>query len=74
LLWYWEHTIPDAADFGAHVEYVNFNAVKHGLADQARDFPYSSFHRAVTRGKYPADWGGGAQPDGEMGERDDAAA
>ena len=71
---YWEHTIRDAADFSAHVDYVNFNAVKHGLVDEARDWPYSSFHRAVARGEYPADWGGGAQPDVAMGERDEAAA
>ena len=35
---FWEHTISDEADFEAHVEYVHFNAVRHGLVDCPHDW------------------------------------
>ena len=56
---YWEHLIRDEADFRAHVDYVHFNPVKHGLVRRVGDWPYSTFHRLVEEGVYPADWGGG---------------
>ena len=28
---FWEHLIRDHADFKAHMDYVHFNPVKHGL-------------------------------------------
>lgn len=55
---YWEHVIRDDADLARHVDYIHFNPVKHGLVSRARDWPHSSFHRYVERGKLPADWGG----------------
>jgi putative transposase len=66
---YWEHTICDERDYAAHVDYVHFNPVKHGLVSRAADWPFSSFHRAVARGDYPVDWGGGEMGEGEYGER-----
>jgi putative transposase len=57
---YWEHTIRDEHDLERHVEYIHFNPVRHGLAACPRDWPYSSFHRWVRAGDYPADWGCGA--------------
>ncbi len=56
---FWEHTIRDDRDYAAHVDYVHFNPVKHGLVCDVRDWPYSSFHRHVARGGYPASWAGG---------------
>ncbi len=53
---YWEHTIRDDRDYAAHVDYVHFNPVKHGLAAHPADWPYSSFARSVTLGLYPIDW------------------
>jgi REP-associated tyrosine transposase len=53
---YWEHTIRDDADFARHFDYIHFNPVKHGHVDRARDWPYSSFHRAVRLGVYPREW------------------
>ena len=53
---FWEHAIRDEQDFAAHVNYVHFNAVRHGLVRHAADWPYSTFHRAVRAGQYPADW------------------
>jgi putative transposase len=66
---FWEHTIREDRDYAAHVDYVHFNPVKHGLVDHVADWPFSSVHRFVTRGLYPADWRyAGAEPP-EPGER-----
>jgi putative transposase len=56
---YWEHLIRDDADFRAHMDYVHFNPVKHGLVKRVCDWPYSTFHRWVEQGVYPLDWAGG---------------
>ena len=65
---YWEHTILDDQDYAMHMDYVHFNLVKHGLVENAGDWPFSSFHRAVARGIYPAAWGGDGGSEGEFGE------
>jgi REP-associated tyrosine transposase len=39
------------------------------LVTQVRDWPYSSFHRDMRAGMFPADWGGDAETMGEFGER-----
>lgn len=53
---YWEHTIRDERDYSAHMDYICFNPVKHGLVENVKDWPYSSFHRDVQKGFYPEDW------------------
>lgn len=55
---FWEHTLRDERDFRRHLDYIHFNPVKHGLVRRTGDWPYSSFHRWVRDGGYPADWGG----------------
>lgn len=55
---YWEHLIRDDLDYQRHFDYIHINPMKHGHAQQVRDWPYSSFHRAVRDGIYPADWAG----------------
>ena len=55
---YWEHLIKNDADYQAHMDYVHINPLKHGLVSQVKDWPYSTFHRWVTHGLYPADWAG----------------
>ena len=55
---YWEHVIRDEADMARHIDYINFNPVKHGLVSRVCDWPHSSFHRYVAEGVLPADWGG----------------
>ena len=55
---YWEHLVRDEADFQAHLNYVHYNPVKHGLVKQVKDWPYSTFHRWVRQGVYPLDWAG----------------
>jgi putative transposase len=42
---FWEHSIRDAADYEAHVDYCHWNPVKHGFVARAVDWPYSSVHR-----------------------------
>jgi Transposase and inactivated derivatives len=53
---YWEHVIRDERDYHRHLDYIHFNPVKHGYVRAVKDWPYSSFHRWVKRGLYPADW------------------
>jgi putative transposase len=66
---FWEHTIRDGQDYNAHFDYIHYNPVKHGLVDHVADWPYSSFHRAVTKGLYPASWeGDGGMPLNDAGE------
>jgi len=55
---YWEHTIHDEADLRAHLDYIHYNPVKHGLVDRVRDWPFSSFHSYVRRSQLPLDWAG----------------
>ncbi len=56
---FWEHLIRDETDLQAHMDYVHFNPVRHGLVKRVVDWPFSTFHDLVVRGVYPADWGGG---------------
>ncbi len=58
---YWEHTLRDAADFNAHVDYVHINPLKHGLVAAVPAWPYSTFHRYVQAGVLAADWAGGGE-------------
>jgi putative transposase len=65
---FWEHLIREDKDYRLHVDYIHWNPVKHGLVEQVRDWPYSSFHGFVRRGMLTPDWG--CEPDVtlEMGE------
>jgi putative transposase len=53
---FWEHLIRDEVDFQRQVDYIHYNPVKHGLVDKVKDWPYSTFHRYVKAGVYPANW------------------
>jgi putative transposase len=55
---FWEHTIRDERDYSAHMDYIHFNPVKHGLVADAGAWEYSSFRRCVAAGLYPAQWDG----------------
>jgi putative transposase len=67
---FWEHTLRDEDDLAHHVDYVHFNPVKHGHVARVTDWPFSSFHRMVRLGVYPADWAGGDENSGNsFGER-----
>ena len=53
---FWEHAIRDDRDYEAHMNYIHYNPVKHGLAPCPHAWPHSSFARWVTLGSYQADW------------------
>lgn len=55
---YWEHFIRDDVDYERHVDYVHVNPLKHGYVKRVADWPYSTFHRYVSKGIYPQDWCG----------------
>ncbi len=65
---FWEHTIRDESDLEAHFDYIHYNPVKHGLVTSPRDWPWSSFHRWVAKGHYPAAWGAGINPPAVPGD------
>jgi putative transposase len=66
---YWEHTIRDDKDYSAHMDYIHFNPVKHGLAQGPSDWSFSSFRRCVAAGLYPSSWHSGGGEPAETGER-----
>lgn len=57
-------------NFQTHMDYIHHNPVKHGLVQQAVDWPYSTLHRYIAQGVYPADWASEMQDnaDSEFGE------
>ncbi len=67
---FWEHAIRSDLDFSRHLDYVHFNPVKHGHVSRVRDWPYSTFHRAVAADLYPVDWADVRIDEMTVGERD----
>lgn len=53
---FWEHSIRDEDDLTAHLDYIHFNPVKHGLVQCPHLWPHSTFHRFAARGSYQQDW------------------
>ena len=66
---YWEHTIRDDADYAAHMDYIHFNPVKHGVAAHPAAWPYSSFLNCVAQGVYPEGWALAQVSLSDVGER-----
>ena len=54
---FWEHALRDEADWRAHIDYIHYNPVKHGLAGRPADWPLSSFAQSVSKGWYEPAWG-----------------
>jgi putative transposase len=65
---FWEHRIRDEDDLYAHLDYIHYNPVKHGLENTVRKWRFSSFHSFVERGVYSPDWGLGEEQDMDAGE------
>ena len=65
-----EHTIRDEDDFIAHVEYVHYNPVHHGLVAYPHQWPWSTFHRYVRQGVYQQNWCCGDRERGPKALRD----
>jgi len=59
---YWEHLIRNDRDFSAHLEYIHFNPVRHGLVSAPRDWPHSTFLNWVAKGAYESTWGSQEAP------------
>ena len=60
---YWEHRIRDEEDYFRYRDYIHMNPVKHGLAENPGDWPWSSFHRHVSEGWLDPDWPGASPVD-----------
>jgi len=54
---FYDHVIRNEVDLQRHLDYIHYNPVKHGYADKAEDWPYSSFVSWAARGAYPDRWG-----------------
>lgn len=55
---FWEHRIRDELDYQRHMDYIHYNAVKHGYVARPIDWPYSTFKKCVKERVYTFDWGG----------------
>lgn len=53
---YYDHIIRDDDDFRRHLDYIHYNPVKHGLAEHADEWPWSSLAQWQARGLYPPHW------------------
>ncbi len=53
---YWEHTIRDEEDLYKHLDYIHYNPIKHGLAESAKDWAFSSFNKFVKMNYYEENW------------------
>ena len=49
---FWEHTIRDQNDYNNCVNYINFNAVKHGYVLYPNEWEHTSYHKYVESGIY----------------------
>jgi len=54
---FWEHLIRDTIDLSRHVEYIHYNAIKHGYVNSLMEWEHSSFIQYVRDGLYPPNWG-----------------
>jgi putative transposase len=42
---FWDHVIRDEEDLNRHVNYIHWNAVKHGFAESPEDWEQSSYRQ-----------------------------
>ena len=54
---FWEHTFNNQDDLNAHINYIHYNPVKHGLVRSAVMWPWSTFYKYVERSAYYENWG-----------------
>jgi len=60
---FWEHAIRDEKDLKAHLDYIHYNPVKHGLTKSPAAWPYTTFHKFVSEHKYEKEWGTFKEPE-----------
>jgi len=56
---YWEHLAREEVDLRADMADGHRNPVKHRLVEREREWPHSTFHRAVRASVYRLGWAGG---------------
>jgi putative transposase len=49
---FWEHNIKDHNDLQRHIDYIHINPIKHGLVEKAEDWPWSTYKKYLSSGKY----------------------
>ena len=49
---FWEHQIRDENDLQRHVNYIHYNPVKHGLVQDVKDWPWSTYNKYAREGFY----------------------
>jgi len=54
---FWDHVIRDDKDFKMHLDYIHYNAIKHGYVAKPEIWRYSSYLKWVERGEYQIGWG-----------------
>ncbi len=53
---FYEHTIRDEKDYKTRLDYIHFNALKHGYVEKAAMWEHSSFKKFVKAGIYESNW------------------
>ena len=53
---FWEHLIRDDDDYARHLDYIHYNAVKHGYSTCPHAWPYSTFEKWVKKAVYEPTW------------------
>jgi putative transposase len=54
---FWDHVIRNEKDLAAHLDYIHYNPVKHGLVASPEDYEWSSFRQYLAEGFYESGWG-----------------
>lgn len=53
---FWDHMLRDEADLSRHIDYIHFNAVKHGYVADPFQWAHSSLGVFLRNGMYNRDW------------------
>ncbi|MBI5266698.1 MAG: transposase [candidate division Zixibacteria bacterium] len=54
---FWDHVIREEMDMAAHLDYIHYNPVHHGLVSSPFDYANSSLMNWYEKGAYAQDWG-----------------
>ncbi|MEE9442519.1 MAG: transposase [candidate division Zixibacteria bacterium] len=54
---FWDHQIRNQDDLNAHIDYIHYNPVKHGLVNDPFVYKHSSLPEFYDQGLYGRDWG-----------------
>jgi putative transposase len=54
---FWDHIIRNQDDLNSHLDYIHYNPVKHGFANNPLEWEFSSIQNYYEKGYYSMDWG-----------------